>query len=354
MEKELLTIVVPAYNAGEYIEQCLNSLVNQTIQNHKVIIVDDGSTDVKTAEISKKYAKLYPQMISYMWQENQMQGAARNHALPYVDTEYVGFLDSDDWLPPTYIETISREILYYQSEKIDLIFTLPTIYDNLSGMYVPWYDHDLLHQIFTTNNRITSASEDNRLYYLEPNACMRIYRMELLKVCNFRVFPEGVKWEDLFPHFYLLYYAKKCLGVMSTGFYYRTNTAHQTTAQTGKSRLDVIKVFDEILTFLHENNCEIAIKKSVISRLNIFAKWSLDVASSDIRIQLVNELNALYCKIPKNDIKQYISERKHYKKERIFIWLLRHKHFNKLLYNYLPADIFMGIVNRIRRLKWIR
>ena len=79
-------------------EQCLNSLWMQTVHNHKVIIVDDGSKDKYTSQICKSYAQKHPEMFTYIYQENKGLGAARNTGLKLVDTEYVGFLDSDDWL----------------------------------------------------------------------------------------------------------------------------------------------------------------------------------------------------------------------------------------------------------------
>ncbi len=68
-EKALLTIIVPAYNVEAYIEECLNSLVNQTVRNHKIIIVNDGSTD-KTEEKCLKYKEEYEELITYVYQDN--------------------------------------------------------------------------------------------------------------------------------------------------------------------------------------------------------------------------------------------------------------------------------------------
>ena len=83
IKKIMLTIVVPAYNVENYIEQCLNSLINQTDKDFRVIIVDDGSTD-NTASICKKYESESNGLIKYIYQENQGLGAARNAGLKYV------------------------------------------------------------------------------------------------------------------------------------------------------------------------------------------------------------------------------------------------------------------------------
>ena len=347
MEKELLTIVVPAYNVGKYIEQCLNSLVNQTIQNHKVIIVDDGSTDVKTAEISKKYAELYPDIISYLRQENKGLGAARNTGLAQTQTRYIGFLDSDDWLTPDYIEVISKELNDFESENIDIIFTLPIIYDSLTFQDNEWYDKRLFYDVFFSDNRIVSSSYDKRLFLLEPNACRRIYRTDFLREYKF-TFPIGVKWEDILPHFYLLYYAKACIGIDSVGFHYRTNTTGQITAQAGQGRLDIVSVFQSVFAFASTVNCEWDIIEIMINMLNRYAKWSLDMSNIDIRPELVKRLSVLYKTLPRQYWKRYFRTRKKYKKERLFVKILLSK-YPQLLNDYLPAEISMLTVNRLLR-----
>lgn len=346
--KKILTIVVPAYNVEKYIGECLNSLVKQTLNNHKVIIVDDGSKDEHTSEICKFYAEKYPDMIAYVHQENKGLGAARNAGLAMVDTEYVGFLDSDDWLVPDYVKRVTEELENFKSEKIDLVFTLPIIFDTLTNTTIDWYDKEMFIEIFYSDNRIVSTFEDKQLYYLEPNACRRIYRMDFLKKYNFS-FPEGVKWEDIYPHFKLLYLAKKCIGIEDVGFNYRINIAGQITAQSGKSRLDMIPVFASVFKFAKEEQCDWPVLKAMIYMLNKYSKWSLEMADIATRPMLVQELSRVYCSLPESYFKRYFKEHKHYKKERTFVWVMRRKHFRFLLYDYLPAEIAMNFVNRLRR-----
>lgn len=72
----MLTVVVPAYNVEKYLEECLDSLLNQTEMDHKIIIINDGSKDL-TGEIAKWYAEKYKDLIFYVEQENQGLGATR-------------------------------------------------------------------------------------------------------------------------------------------------------------------------------------------------------------------------------------------------------------------------------------
>jgi len=91
-----LTIIIPCYNEEEYLESCVESLIRQRYPKLRVIIVDDGSTDM-TQEIGKKLSKKYG-FIKYMRKNQGGKGAALNRALSQINTEYFGFIDADTFL----------------------------------------------------------------------------------------------------------------------------------------------------------------------------------------------------------------------------------------------------------------
>ena len=97
----MISIVIPVYNAGEYLEECLNSIRNQTYQDYEVICVDDGSTDI-SGEICKAFAN-QDTRIKYLRQDNAGVSAARNLGLKNATGEYVCFVDSDDVLAENYL-----------------------------------------------------------------------------------------------------------------------------------------------------------------------------------------------------------------------------------------------------------
>ena len=97
-EDKIFSVVMACYNAEKYLDETINSLISQNFSfesNIQLILVDDGSED-NTKEICQKYVELYPDNITYVYQENKGQGAARNLGLKYVHGRYVNFLDSDD------------------------------------------------------------------------------------------------------------------------------------------------------------------------------------------------------------------------------------------------------------------
>lgn len=104
-----VTAIIPAYNAERYIEKTITSVLQQTIEC-KMIVVNDASTD-KTRDIVKEYQKKYPHIITFVDNEkNEGVCAARNQAVQMADTEYVAYLDADDWW--------SEEKLEFQLKKI--------------------------------------------------------------------------------------------------------------------------------------------------------------------------------------------------------------------------------------------
>lgn len=106
-----ITVIIPVYNTKEYLEQCLNSVVHQTLKSIQIICIDDGSTD-GSYEILLRYAQEYENIV-LLRQENQGAGIARNQGIQKATGEYICFLDADDF----YYDDSVLEMLYYTAVK---------------------------------------------------------------------------------------------------------------------------------------------------------------------------------------------------------------------------------------------
>ena len=104
------SIIIPVYNVEKYIKKCLDSVVNQTVKDYEVILINDGSTD-NSMEIAKKYS------FKIINQKNQGQSAARNHGIKEAKGDYIVFLDSDDTIEKDYLEKIEESL----KDKPDVI-----------------------------------------------------------------------------------------------------------------------------------------------------------------------------------------------------------------------------------------
>ena len=95
-----VSVIVPFYNVENYIEKCLETLVEQTLEDIEIILVNDGSKDGSKI-IVDKFIKKYPEKILYLEKENGGLSDARNYAISYAKGEYIAFLDSDDYVEKT-------------------------------------------------------------------------------------------------------------------------------------------------------------------------------------------------------------------------------------------------------------
>lgn len=110
----MVSIIVPIYNSGKYLRRCLESLKFQTYSNIEVLLIDDGSVD-SSKEICEEYVNKYD-FIKYFYKENSGVSSARNFGLSKSTGNYISFVDSDDWVEPTYIETLLNAAVRNQCE----------------------------------------------------------------------------------------------------------------------------------------------------------------------------------------------------------------------------------------------
>lgn len=102
----LISIVIPVYNSEQYLEQCLDSIINQTFADFEVLLINDGSTD-KSGAICDKYAQ-NDNRIKVFHQENGGVSSARNWGIKNVRGEWITFVDSDDWIEEDYFAPIQK------------------------------------------------------------------------------------------------------------------------------------------------------------------------------------------------------------------------------------------------------
>ena len=111
-----VSVIVPIYNVEKQLAKCLDSLLNQTLKDIQIILVNDGSED-SSAEIAKKYVVKDPDRVLYFEKENGGLSDARNYGLKYATGEYISFVDSDDYIT----ENLYTDLLPYMEQKYDMI-----------------------------------------------------------------------------------------------------------------------------------------------------------------------------------------------------------------------------------------
>lgn len=116
MNNELISIIVPIYNTEKYLHQCLDSILNQTYTNFEVLLVNDGSTD-SSRMICQEYVER-DSRFRYIEKANGVLTDARNVGITRAQGEFLSFVDSDDWIEPTYVEDLYRAALLNDAEVV--------------------------------------------------------------------------------------------------------------------------------------------------------------------------------------------------------------------------------------------
>lgn len=212
-EAPKVSVIIPVYNAEDYLRQCLDSVINQTLPDIEIICIDDGSTDC-SAEILLEYSEKDTR-INVVTQENQGQSSARNNALNIATGEFVVFLDSDDF----YIENALEELYTLaQSETADIIgFNAFPLFENksLEDRFQSWKTYYTRKQAINepVSGLVAMAILTQCLEY-RASSCLLFFRRAFLEKNKIR-FYEGIIHEDNLFTFQCFVVAKRFIQVTS-------------------------------------------------------------------------------------------------------------------------------------------
>ncbi len=125
-----ISVILPVYNVGNYLKECLNSIINQSLKEIEIICINDGSKD-NSLEILNEYAAKDERFVIFS-QENQGQGVARNKGVELAKGEYIQFIDPDDWVETDMLETLYNFAKDHYSQVVKFNYTE---YNDYSGKY---------------------------------------------------------------------------------------------------------------------------------------------------------------------------------------------------------------------------
>lgn len=202
MNHAKVSVIVPVFNLENYIGRCIESIINQTLSNIEIIIINDGSSD-KSNEIICSYSRKDKRII-HLSQENQGVSVARNKGVRRASGDYITFVDGDDYLELTMLEEMLK--LAYTS-KYDIVFCNFTKYKSKS--VYPAGKNTSYH------NYIKNMLQDK----YPPSACGGLFRSDYIKKNNL-VFNKGLSYgEDILFCIELLFIHKKSVGIVKSDLY---------------------------------------------------------------------------------------------------------------------------------------
>ena len=216
MDKRIkFSIIVPVYNTEKYIDQCLNSIINQSYDYFEVILVNDGSTDnslLKCAEWEKKDSR-----IRLITKENEGLGPTRNCGVANADGDYLLFIDSDDWYDNELLNMLAKEI---KQSNPDVVYFDFTIFDELNNTYTRSYENA---QYINCDNFVSEKLNKCLL----PSSCLAAYKRTAWN--NIKISFPACFYEDnaVFPLIIIGLENRRIIDL--GGYYYRTNTGKSIT-----------------------------------------------------------------------------------------------------------------------------
>ncbi len=184
-----LSIIVPVYNmaAEGKLNYCMDSLVNQTVEDYEILAVDDASTD-SSPDILREYERKYPGKVKVLTNSrNKRQGGAKNEGLRAARGEWVGFIDSDDWVTPDFYEKLIRKGEDTGADLVGCDYTLVSEHTFKTGSVV---QNNTLDQ-----TGVLDKEKHKSLLMRMGSMVIKVYRRQVI-ADNRLDFPEGIFYED--------------------------------------------------------------------------------------------------------------------------------------------------------------
>ncbi|WP_294064325.1 glycosyltransferase [uncultured Fusobacterium sp.] len=205
-EKIKVSVIIPVYNVEDYIEKCLESVVNQTLKEIEIIVVNDGTKDNSIKKIEKYFSDSRIKIIN---KQNGGLSSARNAGLEIAKGEYISFIDSDD-----FIEEKMLEELYNESENADIVFSNNLNYNMLDNKLSKEEREFFFDKMSNKGSYICM--------YSSAVVWNKIYKRDFLEKNNLR-FIEGIIHEDDIFTIKSHFLAEKVKYVKKFHYYYRIN-----------------------------------------------------------------------------------------------------------------------------------
>ncbi len=279
---QLISVIVPIYKVEEFLDECVQSIVSQTYTNLEIILVDDGSPD-RCPEMCDAWAAK-DSRIKVIHKPNGGLSDARNAGLDIARGDYISFIDSDDWVDSSMLETMLRHI---QKENASIC---------ACGILACYPDRSAplnIRPIVGNPEQIFSLLYDNSAYPVA--ACNKLYRKSCWEHLRF---PVGKICEDAFTTYKLIHNADKIVQITDALYFYRIRENSIMTASFSKKRMDEEEVWRCNYEFVAEHYPKL--QKNAfdfyLQKVNVL----IHAISHEQRAEFSHEYNFLYNILKKN------------------------------------------------------
>lgn len=293
-----VSIIVPVHNSEKTISRCIESLINQSLKELEIIIVNDNSTD-KTNSILTKYQQLYPAQIVLLHSAKPVEmigpGYARNLGIEAAKGDYIGFVDSDDWVDGNLYYSAYNAIL--KADADIAIFGVKDEHINTICSQIRYqYKYNTINNVFALHLLCHSQNND---CYISPMVCQKLYKKNYIKKNNLYFNINSFYEDDQFSFCCFLHECKIVL-VPETYYHYYQNP-NSITHTFSKKHIDtLVDAFINIRNYLQEfsiyniyyDDFLAYIDKCISSTLNsLFCVESKVCVQKEYIIYLIKKMN---------------------------------------------------------------
>ena len=229
-----VSVIVPVYNVEKYVTRCLTSLINQTLDDIEIIVVNDGSKD-NSEQIIREFKKVHNNII-YVKKENGGLSSARNFGLIYATGEYVAFLDSDDYVEKTMYKDMYELAKKENSDMVECDF------------YWEYPDKNKRKE----DKGVIYNGKKEMLEKVRVVAWNKLIKKEILEKSGV-LFPKGLRYEDVEFTYKLVPYLDKVSFLKKPCIHYIQREGSISNNQNERNK-EIFQVLDNVIKFYKENN----------------------------------------------------------------------------------------------------
>lgn len=226
-----VSIIVPVYNVEKYVEKCLQTLINQTLKDIEIIVVNDGSTD-DSSRIINEYASNFSYVIKCYDKENGGLSDARNYGMQYATGDYIAFLDSDDYVDLTMYEKMYNKAIEENSDMVecDFIWEYP--------------DRKVVDTGIIYNNK------KDMITYARVVAWNKLIKREVIEKAKVE-YPKGLRYEDIEFFYKMVPFYNKVSFVKEPLVHYIQRDSSISNVQNERTK-EIFEVLDNSINYYKE------------------------------------------------------------------------------------------------------
>lgn len=235
-----ISIIIPIYNVEDFLPQCLDSVIDQTYHNLEIILVDDGSPD-SCPKICDDYA-LKDERITVIHKENGGLSDARNAGIKIATGDFIAFIDSDDWIAPTFCEILLKTLVQNNSEIVECGFDK---FENENEIILRQSHMNATESVYKTEEALELLMKED----FKQMACNKLFKIETIKEI---LFEKNRKHEDEFWTYQVFANATQIVKTNQVLYFYRQHSQSIMGRDYNSSRLDGLLALKDRITFMEK------------------------------------------------------------------------------------------------------